>query len=166
MQRFVLLAATATLLSACGSESSGEFTTADGETGEYSMKAEGEGMTATVTTEDGTATMRSGPDAKANLPKGFSLYPGATIITTSTVTQNGETGSMTMFETGDSPDKVADHYRKQAEAAGFEIKTEASVNGSKTYAGEAPDGMTFMVNANASGDKTVAQLVIGKNIGQ
>jgi len=163
MRKLAFVAAATGLLAACGSETSGEFTTADGETGEYTMKAEGEGMTATVTTEDGTATMRSGPDAKPNLPKGFTLYPGANVVTTANVNQNGQTGSMTMFETGDSPEKVADFYRKQAEKAGFKIQTDANVNGSQTFAGEAPDGSSFMINANASGDKTLGQLVIGKD---
>lgn len=159
-----VIAATA-LLGACGSETSGTFTTEDGGKGEYAVDAEGESMTATVKTEDGTATMQSGPDAKPDLPKGFTVYPGGTIITVSNVKQKGESGSMMMFETTDSPEKVAAFYKKQAEAAGFEITTEADVNGSKTIAGETADKTSFMINANGSGDKTAAQLVIGKGAG-
>lgn len=162
MRKCAFVVASCALLAACGSETSGTFTAEDGTTGEYSMESDGDSMTATITTEEGTAVARSGAGTKADLPVGFTLYPGATVISNTKVSSDGQSGSMTMIESADSPEKIAAFYRKQAEAAGFEIKTEATVNESLMIAGEGPDKTSFMVNANLSGDKTVAQLLIGK----
>jgi hypothetical protein len=164
MRNLVFVATTALLLSACGSEPDDDNASAKAES--YSMETEGGGMKATVTTEDGTATVRSGPGTKPNLPDGFTIYPGSTIVSTANVSQNGEDGSMTMFETSDSADKVIDFYRKQAEAAGFKIESEATVNDAKMIGGEGADKSSFMLNVTPAEGKTTAQLVVGKPSGE
>lgn len=163
MRKYAVVVTASVLLSACGSEKSGEITTADGETAQYTVENDGEGTTATVTTDEGTVVARSGAGTKADLPEGFTLYPGANVISTTNVSSDGQSGNMTMFESADSPEKVAAFYRKQAEAAGFEIKSETKAEGAFILTGEGPGKSGFMINANTSGDKTVAQLMVGKD---
>jgi len=165
--RIVAGTAAALLLAACGSETSGEFTTAEGETAEYTIdKATGE-TTMTLESERGTATLRSGADVPVTLPDGFSLYPGAKVITNTVVDQPDGKGTMVMFETPDPADKVIAHFRKQASEAGFAIQIDANMNGSLMIGGErGADGSTLSVTANANaGDATTGQLIIGSKTG-
>lgn len=169
MRRLALvLAGTAALtLAACGSETSGEFTTEDGANAEYTIdKASGE-TSMTIEGEDGTATLRSGADVPVDLPAGFSLYAGAKVITNTVVNQPDGQGTMVMFETGAAAKDVIAHFRKQAEAAGFAIQIDADMNGSLMIGGEREsDGSTLSVTANTNdGDATTGQLIIGSKKG-
>jgi hypothetical protein len=163
----VLTGGAALALAACGSETSGEFTTEDGETAEYTIdKATGE-TSMTIESEDGTATLRSGADVPVDLPDGFSLYPGAKVITNTVVNQPDGQGTMVMFETEDAADKVIAHFREQAEAAGFDIQIDARMGESLMIGGERKsDGSSLSVTANANeGDATTGQLIIGSKTG-
>ncbi len=169
--RFVLTSitcASALALSACGSEQSGTITGEDGETIEYSVDGDGdsdEGMTTRITGPDGEEVVaRTGGELVAELPNGFSLYPGAKIVSNTSVTNSTEgTGSMILFESEDSPEKIAKFYRGQAEKAGITIQIDADMNGNKMIAGEnEAEGTSFMVNASKDEDSaTTAQLMIG-----
>ncbi|MBD2841281.1 hypothetical protein [Erythrobacter rubeus] len=162
MYRTITIACAATLLSACGSETSGEFTTADGETGEYSIDNSTGETTATIETADGTATLRSGADVPVDLPDGFSLYPGASVVTNTVVNQGEGTRVVLLsFESNDSPEDIADYYKDQAEAAGIAIEVDATINGGRMLAGKAQDGSVFAVNATAEDGKTSGQLTTG-----
>jgi len=156
----------ALLLTACGSETSGEFTTEDGENAEYTIdKATGE-TSMTIKGEDGEATLRSGADVPINLPDGFSLYPGAKVITNTVVNQPDGQGTMVMFEADAAAEKVIAHFRKEAESAGFDIQIDANMNGSLMIGGDRKDGSTLSVTATANpGDKTTGQLIIGSKTG-
>lgn len=149
-------------LTACGSENSGSFETSDGGEGEYTVDSDGEGMNATVTTADGTATMRSGENVKAELPNGFTVYPGSRVISATNVDSPESKGSLVMMETSDSPDKVAAFYRKQAEAAGIEIEMEMTVNGGKMLGGKGPDERVFSLNTTSNDNNTAIQLTVGQ----
>ncbi|MEM9501732.1 MAG: hypothetical protein AAF941_07790 [Pseudomonadota bacterium] len=152
-------------LAGCGSEQSGEFTTEDGETGEYTIDSETGETSATITTPDGEAVLRSGANVPVDLPGGFTVYPGAKVVTNTEVTHDGGKGSMLMLETDASPDEVVAHYRKQAEAADVEIQLEMSMNGGQMIGGEGPDGTTFTLNASAGDEgKTEAQLILGQGL--
>jgi hypothetical protein len=159
----VLASGAALTLGACGSETSGEFTTEDGENAEYTIDKDSGETSMTIKGEDGTATLRSGAEVPVSLPDGFSLYPGAKVITNTVVNQPDGQGTMVMFETGDAADKVIAHFRKQAEEAGFDIQIDANMNGSLMIGGERKsDGSTLSVTANAhEGDATTGQLIIG-----
>jgi hypothetical protein len=164
---WVLAGSAAFLLAACDSETSGEFTTEDGETAEYTIdKSTGE-TTMTLESEGGTATLRSGADVPVALPEGFSLYPGAKVITNTVINQPDGRGTMVMFETNDAADKVIAHFRQQAEDAGFAIQIDADMNGSRMIGGERKsDGSTLSVTANTNtGDATTGQLIIGSKTG-
>ena len=162
MLRTITIIAAAALASACGSETSGEFTTDDGGSGEYSVDRSTGETTATIETADGTATMRSGANVPVDLPDGFTLYPGASVISNTVVNHADGSGNMLLIQTDDSPDEVVAHYRSQAEAAGIDIQIEMTVNDGKMIGGEGPDGTTFSLNASTDGEgPTQAQLMIG-----
>lgn len=161
--RNLALAATASLaLAACGSETSGTIEGEDGETAEYTIDRSSGEMNATITTDEGTATVRSGTDIPVDLPDGFSLYPGATVVNNTTFAQGDAGGSMIMFQSEDSPEEVATFYRKQAEDAGIDIEFEMNANGGRMFGGKDEDGRTVTVNASESDGMTTAQLTVGR----
>lgn len=172
--RFVLtsaICASALALAACGSERSGTITNEDGETVEYSVDgSSADSATMRITGPDGEEVIaRTGADAPADLPAGFSLYPGAKVLSNMTVSNAAEgTGSTISFESTDSPEKVAKFYRDQAESAGIAIQIDANMNGAHMVAGEnEADETSFMVNASQNDDGlTVAQLMIGTKLDQ
>ena len=59
---FGCAAASVLTLTACGSETSGEFTTEDGESAEYTIDSDTGETSMTVATEQGAVSMRSGAD--------------------------------------------------------------------------------------------------------
>jgi hypothetical protein len=159
------LAASALLLAACGSENSGEFTTADGENAEYTIDKDSGETSMTIDGPDGTATLRSGAEVPVSLPDGFSLYPGSKVVTNTVVNQPDGQGTMVMFEATAPADKVVAHYRDQAKAAGFDIQLEMNTNGTMMIGGERKgDGSTLSVTAT-TGDTTTGQIIIGTKKG-
>jgi ABC-type Fe3+-hydroxamate transport system substrate-binding protein len=157
----LLLTASALLLAACGSETSGEFTTAEGEKAEYTIDEDSGETSMTVKGPDGTATLRSGAEVPVSLPDGFSLYPGSKVVTNTVVDQPDGQGTMVMFEATAPADKIVAHYREQAKAAGFDIQLEMNTNGTTMIGGERKgDGSTLSVTAT-SGDTTTGQIIIG-----
>ncbi|QUL38244.1 hypothetical protein [Erythrobacter sp. JK5] len=156
----------ALLLAACGSERSGEFTTEDGESGTYTIDGGSAEASATIETPDGTATMRSGANVPVDLPGGFTLYPGASVVSNTTIDHADGKGTMLMLQTGDAPEKVIGHYRKQAEAADVKIQLQMTTEQGMMIAGEGPGGLTVSVNASRDGDgPTQAQLMLGQRPG-
>jgi hypothetical protein len=162
----IILAGSAVLaLAACGSETSGEFTTEDGENAEYAIdEATGE-TSMTIKGPEGTATLRSGADVPVSLPQGFSLFPGSKVVSNTVVDQPDGKGTMVMFESEAGADKVVAHYRDQAKAAGFEVQLEMTTNGTTMIGGERKaDGATLSVTAT-TGDTTTGQIIIGTKKG-
>jgi hypothetical protein len=162
-----IFAATAALaLAACGSETSGEFTTESGENAEYTIDKESGETSMTVKGPDGTATMRSGASVPVDLPQGFTLFPGSTVVTNTVVNQPDGKGTMVMFEAKAPADKVVAHYREQAKAAGFEIQLEMNTNGTQMIGGERKDdGSTLSVTASPGEGVTTGQIIIGSKTG-
>lgn len=155
------------LLAACGSEQSGTITTPEGETAEYTIdEATGE-TSMTITTPEGAASMRSGSGVPVQLPEGFSLYPGSTIVTSTVVNQPEGLGTMVMFEAPAKAAEIIAHFKDQAKQAGFAIELEATMNDTMMLSGKrAADGISFMVNTGGAMEgepagKTSGQLVIG-----
>lgn len=162
----VLASGAALMLAACGSEASGEFTTEDGENAEYTIDKDSGETSMTIKGPDGTATLRSGAEVPVSLPDGFSLYPGAKVVTNTVVKQPDGQGTMIMFETEAAADKVITHFREQAKAAGFDIQLEMNTNGTQMIGGEHKDGSTLSVTASPGGENgTSGQLIIGSKTG-
>lgn len=162
----LVFAGTAALaLVACGSETSGEFTTADGENAEYTIDEDSGETSMTITGKDGDATLRAGANVPVSLPDGFSLFPGTKVISNAVVSQPDGQGAMVQFEAAAPADKVVAHYKEQAKAAGFAIELEMNTNGTMMIAGQRKsDGSSLSVTATP-GDMTSGQIIIGSKKG-
>lgn len=164
MTRNLFVAAALVALAACGSERSGTVTNEDS-TMDYTVDGDGE-FSADITTEDGSGTIRSGKKVAVDLPDGISVYPGANVISNTTFDSEAGQGGMVLMESGDSVDEVLSYYRKQAEAAGVEIKTTMETGDMAMFAGEKADGTSVSVNASKSDDGSSVSLIIGNGLGR
>lgn len=160
---FILAGGAALALSACGSETSGEFKTGDGKDAEYTIDKETGETTMTIKGEDGDATLRSGADVPVTLPDGFTLFPGSKVVSNTLVKQPDGQGTLVTFEAAAPADKVVAHYRDAAKAAGFDIQLEMNTNGTMLVGGERKaDGSSLSVTATTGDDgKTTGQIIIG-----
>jgi|UPI00083131B3 hypothetical protein len=167
-QAAILMAGGAALmLAACGSETSGEFETADGKNAEYTVDKETGETSMTITGKDGEATLRAGADVPVSLPAGFTLFPGTKVINNAVVSQPDGQGTMITFESAAPADEVVAHYRDAAKAAGFDIQLEMNTNGTQMVAGERKsDSATVSVTASpgegqdGGGKVTTGQIII------
>lgn len=161
----VLAGGAALTLAACGSETSGEFATADGQNAEYTVDKDSGETSMTITGKDGDATMRSGANVPVSLPDGFTLFPGSKVVTNTVVNQPDGRGTMIIFEAGAPAGRVLSHYRDAAKAAGFDIQIEMNTNGTQMVGGERKgDGSSFSVTAT-DGSPTTGQIIIGTKKG-
>lgn len=155
----------ALLATACGSERSGEITTADGETAQYTIDQDTGETSMTIKGEDGDSTLRAGATVPVSLPAGFTLFSGSKVVSNAVVNQPGGSGTMVTFEADAPADAVIAHYREAAKAAGFAIQMEMNTNGTQMVAAErASDGSSMSVTATA-GEPTTGQLIIGSKTG-
>lgn len=165
--RQFIAACAAFMLAACGSGDSGTTETGDGGSADYTVDRENGEVSATITTEDGTATMQTGENVSADLPGGFTVYPGAKIESVTNINQTDAKGSLVIMESSDSPQKLAEFYKKQAKAAGIPIQMEMTVNGGTMIGGtNTGTGMTFSLNATPSADGANAQLMVNQGLGK
>ncbi|MGF1550655.1 MAG: hypothetical protein ACFBQW_09060 [Sphingomonadaceae bacterium] len=165
MRGWTILTTLGLCLAACGGdEVSGTFEDEEGRQGSYTVDRDGQRTDMKIRTEEGDIDIRSGPEVTAELPEGFSLYPGARIVN-STVMRgdaSGQEGAMLVFTSSASPEKLISYYRDQAEDAGIEIQMETTAGGSRMIGGEGPDGLSFSFSANEAGDETTGTLLIGR----
>ena len=152
-------------LSACSSEETYTLEGEDGETGEFTIDSDSGEANFSIKTEDGTMVMRSGSDVPVDLPGGFKVYPGAEVISNTTVNQASGSGSLVTMSSSDSPEEVAAYYKSQAESAGITIQMEMATNGMKMIGGESEDGLTFSIMASPEGEGTSAQRTVGSGGG-
>ena len=161
----ILASGLALALAACGSETSGEFTTDDGKNAEYTIDKDSGETSMTIKGEDGEATLRSGANVPVSLPDGFTLFPGSKVVTNTVVDQPDGKGTMVTFEADAPADTVVAHYREAAKAAGFDIQLEMNTNGTIMVGGERKaDGSSISVTATG-GEPTTGQIIIGSKKG-
>ena len=160
--RLAIAGAAALLLAGCGSERSGMFETEGGETGAYSVDASGEEITATIKTPEGSATMQSGADVPVDLPRGFSIYPGAEIVTNTVFEQAGSKGALVTMESDAAAAEMIAFYRKQAEGAGIEIELNLDTDTMQMIGGKSADGSPFSFTATKQAEGTTGQLMVGE----
>lgn len=144
----VLAGGAAFALAACGSDAADALTAAEAESAQ--------------STSDGTSATPEGAD----LPGGFTLYPGATIVGNTTYTTDTGFNTIVQFESDDAPTTITAFYKKQAEAAGFEIQLESNMDGKAGLIGENAEKMAFALSASPGTDGfagTEAQLTIGQD---
>jgi hypothetical protein len=164
---FIFAGSAALLLAACGSETTSEFTTADGDTGEYTIDKDSGETSMTIKSEDGESTLRAGANVPVSLPDGFSLFPGSKVVSNTVVNEPDGKGTLVTFEAQAPADKVVAHYRDAAKAAGFDIQLEMTTNGTTMVAGERKaDGSSLSVTATTSeSGGTTGQVIIGTKKG-
>ena len=159
-----LLACTAALaLAACGGERTTEFETDQGE-GSYTVDGSTGQASGSIETEDGTVEFRSGPGTAVDLPAGFTVYPGARVVTNTAVGRGDGKGAMVVMQSDDAPDRMVSFYRKQAEAAGVSIEMELKTAQGTMIGGKSDDGTSFSLNANSQDGKTNAQLTVSSGL--
>ncbi len=166
MKKLALLVSCAAL-AACGSEQSGTFQTDDGETGTYSVdQSNGEGSIS-VKTDDGEFTMQSGADVDAELPEGFSLYPGATVLSNTRISHEEGSNVSVLMSTDASAEEVLAFYRPQIDSAGIDVKTEFKNQASTMIGGDDGAGNTFVLNVTPGDDgMTAVNLSVSKASGE
>lgn len=160
--RLAMAGMAALLLVGCGSERSGTVEGEDGTVAHYKVDESSGEVNATLETGDGTATMRSGADIPVELPRGFTIYPGAEVTTNTVFEQADANGALLTMESDASPEEMVGFYRKQAEAAGVEIGMNMSTETTQMIGGDAPDGATFSFTATRKNGGTTAQLMVGE----
>lgn len=162
MKKLMLAAAVCALVAACGSEQSGTVTGEDGKSVDYRVKQDDGEMTATVETGDGKATVTSGANVKVDLPDGFTIYPGATVISNTVMNGPDGKGAMVMMQSKADPASMVAFYRKAAEAAGYTIAMEMKTDINTMIAGEKKENKGgFSFSAGAEDGTTNAQLMVG-----
>ena len=117
--------------------------------------------TTTFKTGDGdTITLAQREGENASWPEGFSPYPDAEVVSDMSMGTDDSSSQIITFESGDSPDDIADFYREQAKAAGFTINMDFKTDGDRLLTAEAPDGRTFAMNTDTVADITEVSLSI------
>ena len=154
MRRIIGVTVAALLVAACGSGD------------ESVVEAEGEDISIDMTGPDGEeVSVRGGSEAVEGMPDGFSAYPGATVVTSTSVDTSDGSGVLVVMTTSDAPEKVIDYYRAQAEAAGVTIDGEMNSNGSRLIGGEGPGGLAFSASASPGADGlNTVQLTVGRGM--
>ena len=163
--RFPLIVAASLALAACSADPSGTAEQAEEDTMDFSVDEQTGETRSTITTQDGTATMQSGPNVQARLPLGFDVYPGASVVSVTNIDSNGERGSLVTLESSDTPDKIAEYYSTKAESAGLGIAMDLKAGTSRSLAGEGPGGASFSLHAVEKGSATDVQLMVSEGPG-
>lgn len=155
MKQLFAIPAACLLLAGCGSGSSDVTVNEDGDgTGTIEIKS-----------ENADVNITAGDNAKVTLPEGFTLYPGAKVISNVNMTTNGEAHATLTMSSSASPDEIVAFYRRQAEAAGVEIRSEIKADSALLVSGTSPAGLTFSINAGPGDDGTSAHLTVVRKTG-
>lgn len=153
------------MLGACGGPDEGTIDTENGETVVYKADGDGGDTSIRISGEDGEeVVINSGTGTAVDLPDGFSLYPGATLVSSTTMNQTDGRGALIVMQSDASAQDMVEFYRNQAESAGIRIQMEMTTNGSEMIGGESDDGGTFSFNASPSEGGTTGQLVVGQGL--
>ncbi len=157
MDRFVFTVIVPLLMSACGSDGSGK------------REVENDGViAATASANNGTSTMRSGKNLRADLPAGFTLYPGAKVINNTAVANQDGDGGLIIMQSNAAPADMVNFYRKQAEKAGIKLDLDIATDNGAMIAGNGPNDTTFTFNAagtaNGSAKKTNGYLTVSHGL--
>lgn len=120
--------------------------------------------TARITNDEGTTTLRAGENVVPWLPVGFTVYPGAQVVHTTQVARGGGQSTLLTMESEASPEEMAAHYRRQAEAAGITLGMTIPAGGSQTLSGKGEGGLTFSFHAAPRRGRTRAELAVRQGL--
>lgn len=147
------------VLAGCGPSSSGTFETEDGEEGTYSVDYSGGESTVNIRTDEGSLNIRSGRNVDVDLPAGFDIYPGATVVSNTRVEHDDGSSSSVTITSSASPEKIVDYYRDKAASAGIEISTEIRNRDAVMIGGESDSGLMLSISTSPGDDgDTVASV--------
>ncbi|GMN04018.1 hypothetical protein [Erythrobacter sp. MTPC3] len=150
------------ILSACDAERAGDEADQAEQTLRYSIDPETGETAASIETESGTATVRSGADVPVELPAGFALFPGAEIMSNTRFDEDGGNRIVLLtFASDAAPLEIAAFYREAAEAAGFAIMIDTALNDGALMTGENEQGAVFTLSTSRRDDRTIGQLTTG-----
>lgn len=110
---------------------------------------------------EAAATFRSGAKVPVSLPPGFTLYPGAEVVSNTRVERGGVQRVLVVFKTPDPLDKVMLFHRGQAEAAGVGLTVDLAGKDRASLAGHGIRGVAFALTAQRQGGGTRAELSFG-----
>ncbi len=159
--RVIFAMTAAGMLAACGGPADGTYETEDG-TVEVDGGMSGENPEVRFTSKDGEETVvHTGGNVVVDLPDGFAIYPGAQVVSNTSMTSAEGAGAMVVMTSDADPEAMVAHYRKQAEAAGVNIEMEMNSNGTLMIAGELPEGGAFSFTAMPAEDGSQGTLLIG-----
>lgn len=151
---YLTLATAALLLAACGSGDSGD---GDG----YSADEGGDATySGSLGDDENNVDIRAGGDIEVDLPSGYSVYPGAKVVTSMATNTVAGKGKTLIMESDDAASKVVTFYRGQAESAGVEISTEIASSDTNMISGKTPDNQVFNLVVNDSDGTSTIQLSI------
>jgi len=163
MMRIVTVFAGALALAACGDSDTTTIETEDG-TIEFDTDGGDGDFEARFTDDDGNeAVVTSGSDLDADLPAGFTIYPGAEVVSNTVISGDDGAGNLVIMTSSDSVEDLVMHYRGEAEAAGIDIAMEMTTNANRIIGGEGPDGEMFSFNASTSDGLTTGMLTVGRD---
>lgn len=155
------------VLASCSAAEEDEPEQAEGEEfaeGTYDVDPETGEISAVVTNESGTTTMRAGESVTPRLPEGFSIYPGAEIRNTVQIGRGEGTGVLISMASEDMPQDLVAFYRREAEAAGVEIELDFKTQAMTMIGGQASDGTSFTFQASRVDEETTGQLTVGRGL--
>lgn len=102
--------------------------------------------------------MRSGPEVPVALPRGFSLYPGAKVVSNTVVGDGAARRALLVLETPDPLAEVMVFYRGQATAAGLSVSLDIGGDERASLGGRLPSGAIVALSARREGGLTRAEL--------
>lgn len=163
MRRIVISSIAALILAACGPLAPDDPAS---DHGTYEIDAATGETTVSLTTQTGTLRINSGVNVAADLPNGWSLYPGAEVQSTTNAAMADGKAVIATFISEDSPAAIIAFYREQAEANGVAIEVDATIGEGGILAGRKDGGSRFSVITSAAEDgKTLTNLSTGENFG-
>ncbi len=153
------------LLAACGG-SERTVTTDDG-TATIRSSDSGETTTATITGDRGNGTVVAGSGAKwpDDMPGWAPAYPGATVEAVFSGSDASSSSSVTSFTTSDAPDKVIAFYKERAAGAGLNQVSEMTTNDSRVLIASGEDGNGISITAGPEEGRTRASLTVSRKTG-
>lgn len=102
---------------------------------------------AVLETDRGQVVGQSGTNVPVKLPDGFSVYPGAKVLSNTSVAHSGKHEAFVVMASPDSPKAMREYYEKQARAAGVEPSLTLDGDESAMVAGTGPGGLNFTFSA-------------------
>jgi hypothetical protein len=117
----------------------------------------------TVEGNNGQTKVAFGEAAKLpdNFPKEVPIYPDAKITGSVAVNDKKKNGEMVMFETPDTPDKVADFYKSKL--SGYASNMDMNTSGSRMLVMTSADGkLSVTIIASKSEKGSSVQLTAGQ----